>query len=156
MYSILNHTHSSLRWVVSILAIYTIYKYYIGWKNKSAFAKEDNRLGALYVGSLHLQLVIGLLLYFVYSPIVQAAMSNMKLAMKDSALRFWAVEHITMMILAVIVAQVGRIVSKKSSSDSEKYRKGFVYFLISIIIILLAIPWPFRVEGIARGWFPGM
>lgn len=156
MYSALNHTHSFLRWIVLIVAIYTIYRYYTGWKSKRTFSIGDNRLGAVFVGTLHLQLVIGLLLYFVYSPVVKTALSSMSIAMKDPVLRFWAVEHITMMIIAVVVAQVGRIVSKKSKTDAEKYRKGFIYFLIAIIIILIAIPWPFRMEGIHRGWFPGM
>ena len=80
----------------------------------------------------------------------------MALTMKDPVLRFWGVEHFAGMLIAVIVAQVGRIISKKSANDIDKYKKGFIYYLISILIVIASIPWPFRIDGIARGWFPGM
>jgi hypothetical protein len=60
-----------------------------------------------------------------------------------------------MMLVAIIIAQVGRIISKKRTIDEQKFKIGAVYFIISLLIILLSIPWPFR-ENIGRGWFPGM
>ena len=156
MYKGLEHTHNLFRWILLIIAIITIYKYYIGWKGNKKFTSGDNILGSSFIAVMHLQLLIGLVLYFFLSPISQAAMSNMALTMKDPVLRFWGVEHFAGMLIAVIVAQVGRIISKKSANDIDKYKKGFIYYLISILIVIASIPWPFRIDGIARGWFPGM
>jgi Na+-driven multidrug efflux pump len=155
MYQGLLHTHNLLRWVVLIFAFVAIYRYVTGLTGKKTFKAADNLWGALYVGSLHLQLLIGLVLYFFLSPITKVAMSDMGRAMKDAVLRFWGVEHITIMILAVIIAQVGRTISKKRQADDQKFRIGAVYFIISLLLILMSIPWPFR-EQIGRSWFPGM
>ncbi len=155
MYQGILHTHNLLRWVVLIFAFVTIYRYVSGLTGKKTFTAADNRWGALYVGSLHLQLIIGLVLYFFLSPITKVAMSDMGRSMKDAVLRFWGVEHIAMMILAVVIAQVGRIMSKKRQTDELKFKIGAVYFIISLLLILMSIPWPFR-EQIGRAWFPGM
>ncbi len=155
MYQGLLHTHNLLRWVVLILAAIAIYRYLTGWLHKKTFTKGDNRIGAFFVGSLHLQLLIGLVLYFFLSPITKVALNDFGLAMKDAVLRFWAVEHFTMMLLAVVIAQVGRTISKKRSTDEQKFKIGAVYFIISVLMIVMSIPWPFR-ENIGRGWFPGM
>ncbi len=62
-------------------------------------------------------------------------------AMKDKVMRFWGVEHIFGMVLAVIIAQVGSIKAKKKKVDAAKYKTAFVYFLVAILIIFLTIPW---------------
>lgn len=155
MYQGLLHTHNLFRWIVLILALLAIYQYVSGWLQKKNFSKADNRIAVLYISSLHLQLLIGLVLYFFLSPITKVALNDFGLAMKDAVLRFWAVEHFVMMLLAIIIAQVGRIISKKRTIDEQKFKIGAVYFIISLLIILLSIPWPFR-ENIGRGWFPGM
>lgn len=155
MYQGLLHTHNLLRWVVLILAIITIYRYVMGWLQKKNYSAADNRIGGFFVGSLHAQLLIGLILYFFLSPITKVALNDFGLAMKDAVLRFWAVEHFTIMLLAVVIAQVGRSISKKRSSDEQKFKIAVVYYIIALLIILMSIPWPFR-ETIGRGWFPGM
>ncbi|MFN5381000.1 MAG: hypothetical protein ACK5CD_08535 [Bacteroidota bacterium] len=155
MYSGLLHTHNLLRWFVLIFALVAIYRYVTGLTGKKTFTSSDNMWGALYVGSLHLQLVIGLILYFFLSPITEFAMKDMGRTMKDPVLRFWGVEHISMMILAVVIAQVGRIISKKKQTDEQKFRIGAVYFTISLLLILMSIPWPFR-GLVGRSLFPGM
>ena len=103
----------------------------------------------------HINLLIGLYQWLVgdwgLNLISQLGMGEV---MKSPIYRFWAVEHITGMLIATILITVGRGVSKKNIIDRVKHRKTFWYFLIALVIILLTIPWPFR-EEIARPWFRG-
>jgi hypothetical protein len=141
MYNSLLIIHNLLRWVVTILAILALYKNYIGWHRNQLYTSSDKKWNTFFIGSLHLQLVIGLLLYFVYSPVVQSFIAMGGAAMKDKVLRFWGVEHMFGMVLAVIIAQVGSIKAKKKTVDAAKFKTAFIYFLIAVLIIFITIPW---------------
>lgn len=78
--------------------------------------------------------------------------AGMGAAMKETALRYWLVEHMVGMLLGIILITVGRIAAKKAATDKEKFKKIAVFFTIGILIILATIPWPFR-EAVGRGWF---
>ncbi len=152
MYTGLLHTHSLVRWIMFVLLIITIFRSYNGWKSKRSYTPGDKKLALFTLIFSHVQLLIGLLLYMV-SPIVKQALPDMGAAMKDKMLRFWAVEHILMMVIAILIITIGYSLSKRAASDSDKFRKIFTYFLISLIIILITIPWPFTQTGAGRGWF---
>ncbi|MGB3617393.1 MAG: hypothetical protein WBA12_04690 [Catalinimonas sp.] len=141
MYEILLYLHSWGRWLVLIGAVWAIVKNYTGWQQRRTYLKADNTAAVFFIAMLHLQVVIGLLLYFVWSPYAQQALADMGAAMKDRELRFWGVEHLTSMLLAAVVAQVGRIRSKRASSDLLKHRRAFWFFVVALAIILLSIPW---------------
>lgn len=144
MYNTILTFHSWARWLVIIFALIAIVKAFKGWQNKDVFQKSDSTIGGIYIGFLHLQVLLGLALYFFLSPVTDVAFSDFGSAMKNPTLRFWAVEHITGMIIAAIVAQVGRIKSKKATNDIQKHKKAFIYYLISIIIILISMPYVIR------------
>ena len=73
--------------------------------------------------------------------------------MGNSALRYFAVEHILIMIIAVVVAHIGRSRSKKAANDTGKHKQAAIFFAISLLLVFLAIPWPFMSAGAGRGWF---
>ena len=89
----------------------------------------------------HTQLVFGLLLYLFFSPITRSAFQDFGAAMKDSQLRYWAVEHSFIMILSVLIAQFGRIRTKKAHSALNKHRNTAIYFTMALILIVSRIPW---------------
>jgi hypothetical protein len=95
-----------------------------------------------FVNSTSIQLVLGLLLYGVFSPVMQQAFANFGGAMKDGVLRFWAVEHMTMMTIAVALTHIGAARIKKASSDVGKHRVATIFFGLAILIIIASIPWP--------------
>ena len=140
MYTFLLHVHSINRWLVLITALVVIFKSYNGWKGIKPYTKQDNIWHASFVGFVHLQLLTGLLLYFVYSPITQQAFADFGASMKNASLRFWAVEHIAGMVIGTILAQVGRTMAKKAGTDELKFKKAFIFSLIALFIILLSIP----------------
>jgi hypothetical protein len=146
MYEALLIAHSWLRWLVLIFGLGAIFLAYRGWASNKLFGPNDNRFGVIFIGSLHLQLLLGLILYFFLSPITAAAFQDMGAAMRNRDLRFWAVEHLVGMLIAVIVAQIGRIKSKKAPTDLQKHKLAAIYFTIAMILIIVSIPF-------ARPWF---
>ena len=140
MYTFLLHLHSVNRWLVLITALIVLVQSFIGWQNRKPYTKGNNIVHTAFVGLVHLQLLTGLLLYFVYSPVTQQIFANFGAAMKDSSLRFWAVEHTLGMVIGTILAQVGRTLSKKAATAELKHKKAFIFTFIAIIIIFLSIP----------------
>ncbi|GAB4487855.1 MAG: cytochrome B [Raineya sp.] len=143
IYVLTRNVHSWTRWLVLILALVVIFRAVSGWLGKKPFEKQDNILGASFVGSMHLQLLLGLLLYFFFSPMGLNAISTMGMGavMKNAEMRYWAVEHISVMILAVILAQVGRSLSKKASTNLGKHKKSAIFYGLALVLVLSRIPW---------------
>lgn len=143
MYNFTLFLHSWSRWLVLILAVIAIFKSLTGCLGKQSFSKQDNILGASFVGSMHLQLLLGLLLYFFLSPMGLNAIQEvgMKDVMKSPLYRYWAVEHFVTMTLAVVLAQLGRIQSKKASTDLMKHKKAFIFYTIALVLVLSRVPW---------------
>lgn len=150
MYTGLLHLHSSLRYIVLILLVIAIVKALVGWLGRKPFTGADNKIGTALLGATHLQIVIGLILYFV-SPTVEVAMSDFGAAMKDTNLRFWAVEHVTLMLIAAVLVTVGRVLSKKATDDLKKHKRAAIFFSIAFALIMQAIPWATRGFYVSMG-----
>ena len=153
MYTGLLHLHSFIRWVILILEIVVIYKCYTGMSSGRPFGVADRKTGLFLMISAHTQLLVGLYLYLA-GPWGLANLSNLGFGevMKDKVARFYAVEHIFGMLVAIVLITIGRGMAKKAIPDAVKFKRGFWLFLFALIVILATIPWPFR-EGIARPWF---
>ncbi|MHA8057163.1 hypothetical protein [Aquirufa nivalisilvae] len=141
MYAILLNVHSYLRWLVLILGILAIYRGFKGAQSGAPFTESDRKSGLFFLISVHTQLLIGLLLYFVFSPITQAAFADFGAAMKDPAVRLIAVEHITVNILAAILVTVAYSKNKKTIADAQKHKNAWLLFGIALLLILSRIPW---------------
>jgi uncharacterized membrane protein len=134
MYSGLLHSHSYLRYAVLILLIVVIAVSLMGWLGKKPYTNTNNKLSLFLLIATHLQFLLGLFLYFV-SPFVQFNSTTMK----DTTSRYWAVEHASMMIIAVVLITVARSTAKKMTSDESKHKRLFIFNSIALIIILTAI-----------------
>jgi hypothetical protein len=139
--------HNLLRWVILVLAVITLVKAAQGLGGTRPYA-ETRRIGVMFMASLHLQLVLGLLL-FLTSPLVEAAMADMRTAMGQRDVRFFIAEHPTLMVVATIVATIGSLVAKNAADDRAKHRKLLVFTIIAVLLLLAGIPWQ-------RPLFPGM
>jgi hypothetical protein len=121
--------------------VITLVKYLVGWFGEQAWKKADNILGLVLTSLMDLQLLTGLVLYFFLSPVTKIALSDFGGAMKNPDLRFYAVEHLSMMLIAVILVHIGRAKSKKAVFDRDKFKQGAIFFLIALVVIVAAIPW---------------
>ncbi len=135
------HLHDTLRWLLLLSLVTTLVKYLIGWFGNQPWKKTDNLMGIIFTSLMDLQLLVGLVLYFFLSPITKFAFSDFGAAMKDSELRFYAVEHFLMMLIAVVLVHIGRAKSKKASTDVAKFRIATIFFGLALVIMLAAIPW---------------
>jgi hypothetical protein len=134
MYTGLLHTHSSLRYLVLILLIVVIVQSLLGWLSKKPYGSLDNRLGLFLFIFTHIQLLVGLILYFV-SPFVQFSGA----AMKDASTRYWLVEHSLMMLIAIVLITMARVTSKKMTDNTAKHKRMFIFNALALLIILAAI-----------------
>jgi len=134
MYSALLPIHSYLRYFVLIMLLVVIAMSLMGWLNKKDYTATDNKASLFLLIGTHLQFVLGLLLYFV-SPFVKFGSETMK----EAETRYWTVEHITMMLIAVALITVARTMSKKMASPVDKHKRVFILNLLSLVIILVAI-----------------
>ena len=115
-YLFLKDTHSLLRWIVIIACLWALARVWSGFFGRAEWSKKDQTAGLIFTSLLNFQLLLGLVLYAI-SPITRSAMGNFAGAMKDSVLRFYAVEHLAGMLLAVALTRKSDI-----PSPSERRR----------------------------------
>jgi hypothetical protein len=137
------HLHNLLRWVVLIALLVSIV---------SLILKKDSlKVSKVLLISAHSTLLLGLYQYF-FGPVGFAFIKTMGMAaaMKDKLVRFWAVEHILTMLIAIALITIGHVKYKKGGSP----KTTLILYIVALLLIFAAIPWPFRGE-IARPLFPG-
>lgn len=144
-YNILQHAHSGLRWLVLISIILAIVAALTQWNRASQNGKQL-RFASIALRITHLQLLVGLVIYFI-SPKVQFAGD----IMGNAVTRFYTVEHLLMMIIAIALITVGYSRAKRLTSTSGKAKTVFWFYLIGLVIMLASIPWPFR-EALGGSW----
>lgn len=141
MYTALLFIHSWLRYAVLGLGLWLLIAAIAGIRRGDPWAQNHERLHKQFLAALDTQVVLGLILYFFLSPITAAARANLAIAMKDAQLRFYGVEHLTMMLIAVAVAHVGRARSKRREGR-VRYRSTLITQTLWLVLTLISIPWP--------------
>jgi glucan phosphoethanolaminetransferase (alkaline phosphatase superfamily) len=147
MYTGLLHLHNLLRWAILILLIISIFQAFN--KNKG-LAKTSLFL----MISAHITLLLGLFQYFTSEKAgfkMIERMEGMANVMKNTMARFWVVEHISVMLISIVLITIARRKAK-----ALQYKPTLILLLIAFLLIMAGVPWPFREEGIERPWFPGM
>ena len=119
--------HNFARWIVLLLMLYTLLRMYSGWLGKKSWNDTDRKAGLLFTIGIDVQMLLGTILVFLrgFSVI---------------EVRFW-MEHIAMMVLAVVFGHVGSAVSKKAAADADKFRKAAIWFTVTALVIFASIPW---------------
>lgn len=136
MQTILVTLHSYNRYLLLLALVLVLYRSYSGWLGRKPFQKADNTASVALLGLTHLQALLGLIMYAFTSSWTQTAFANFGAAMKDPMQRYFAVEHITAMLIAVVLIQLGRTFSKKAGDNTEKHRKLAIYTSIAVLIIV--------------------
>ena len=141
MFPLLLAVHNILRWIVLILLVIALARAFWGWFGKREWTSTDRKVGMFYSVSLDVQLLLGLILYFVLSPITTSAFNDFGAALANSGSRFFVFEHFLMMILAVVFAHIGVAAAKRADESILKHRRTAIWFSLSLIAILLGMPW---------------
>ncbi|MFA5971469.1 MAG: hypothetical protein WC780_03870 [Lentimicrobiaceae bacterium] len=143
--------HSWNRWLILIAGILVIAAAVKGLSSKSVYSPFQKRWSLIFLSSLHLQLLVGLMLYFFLSPITAQAFTNFGAAMKEPVLRFWVVEHAFVNVIAIAIAQTGSILVKRQADSAGKHKRTLVWTGIAMLLILLMVP--MGMMGVERPWF---
>ncbi len=151
LYTALVHAHSIGRWILLLLLLIAIFNSLVA--GQRPFIKSDARTGLILTIVADMMLLIGLALWYWgpkgYNLIVAAG--GFGNAMKDPVTRFYGVEHITGMLIAIVLLHIGKTQGRKPIGDKSKHNRTMLFYFLALIIILLTIPWPGR--NIAGGWF---
>ena len=151
LYSFLLHVHSIFRWVVLLLLLVAIFNSLVA--GSRPFIRSDARTGSILVIFADLQLSIGIVLWYFgtkgYKVVEQQGWSA---AMKGAD-RFFVIEHFAGMLIAIILLHIGKSQGRKAISDRAKHRRTLVFYLLALLIILVSIPWPFRLVGAGSHWY---
>jgi hypothetical protein len=134
MYSFLLNLHSGFRYIVTLLVLIAIIQSLMGWFGKRLYTETNRKINLFAFISAHIQLLIGLILYFVSPNVVFS-----KSMMTNDVERYWTMEHITMMIFAIALITFGYIRSKKIIIPAQKHRTIAIYYLLAILVIFLTL-----------------
>lgn len=155
MYNGMLHLHSVLRWVIFILLLVAIYKNFAD-RNKE-FTVSHKKIGLVLMICADVMLLVGLYQWFA-GPwgLKNIQTVGFKEIMSNSYYRFFAIEHTTGMLLAIILIHLAYSYCKKTVTDAQKHKRSLLYYCLALLIILISVPWPFRAVGENRHWFPGL
>lgn len=140
MYHILLVAHNLLRWAVLLAGLLAFARALRGALSHTAWTTDDRRTASIFTGTVHLQFLVGIVLYAV-SPITRAAMANMGEAMRDPATRQIVVEHPVLMLVAVALATASGPFARRGVTDAAKFRRLALFVGLTLAVILAGIPW---------------
>jgi len=134
--------HNLTRWIVLVLAVIALFRAYLGWFGKRPFTEQDRKIGVFFASAMDSQLLLGIILW------IFGEWGFKMLGTGNS--QFFALEHSTTMILAVILTHVGSIMAKRAPDAVRKHKAAAIYYSVAVLMVLSAIPW------LTRSLLPGL
>ena len=141
MYPVIQTLHSFLAYVVLVLLTMASINAIIGMINKADFSLRDFKLTLWALIATHTQVVLGSILYFISPLGIKSFSSNGAQVMKDATLRLFAVEHISVMIIAAVLLTIGYAKQKRTEDSSSKFRRVIIFYTLAFLLALSRIPW---------------
>jgi len=145
MYEIIVDVHSVLRYLALLFVILLILQSIKGTVSKNVFTPENRKLTLFTMIAFHMQLLLGIILYFTSPKVIFDTMT-----MKSALLRFFALEHPLIMVVSVILVTLAYIRIKNKDTYTA-HRILLIYSIVVFILLMAGIPWPFR-ENLGAGW----
>ena len=142
MYAFILALHSLIRWFVLASLLFALYRAYAGWLGNKVYSKFDDRVRVITATIAHIQLTVGLWLYFI-SPIANYFISHFKEAVHERQIRFFGMEHVTMMLIGITLITIASAKAKRKTTDQDKFKTMAIWLTIALLVILSSIPWSF-------------
>ena len=136
MYHFIQKFHSGWAYLALLLLVFAVVNSFMGMSSKRQFTAKDRKIALFGLIATHIQLVVGLILYFI-SPLGSAVFGQMK----DAALRLTSLEHPLTNIIAIVLITIGWSKHKKGETNSAKFKSIAVFYGIGLALILIRIPW---------------
>jgi hypothetical protein len=132
--------HNLLRWLVIVLVVYALVRMFMGIFQKRDFTEQDRKSLSWFAISMDVQLLIGLVLFIGNN--WWRTFQNMANAMSQSNVRFFAIEHWFLMLIALILAHLAVVFTRRAQNDASKFKRGAIFTAVAALAIFFAIPWP--------------
>ncbi|MBS4072165.1 MAG: hypothetical protein KGZ90_12590 [Algoriphagus sp.] len=139
MYTGLQHAHSGLAYLALLGLVIVIFWALVGSLSGREFQERDRKIAMITFIICHIQLLLGLILYFV-SPLGLALLTGGG-AMSDAAARLTALEHPLINIVAIAIISIGYIRAKKIEASRAKFRSIYMLYAVGFVLIISRIPW---------------
>ncbi len=150
MYPIVLTLHSVVRWLVLVSLLFAVYRGFRGWRSGSAFSAFDNSVRHWTATIAHIQLMLGLWLYFI-SPLTDYFLHHFREAVHERTLRFFGMEHSLMMFVAIVVITIGSAKARRKPTDNGKYKTMTLWYIVGLLLVLTSVPWAFS-PLVSRPW----
>lgn len=151
MYEFTLAIHNLLRWAVLATGVWAAGRALTGWVGGRPWVTADTAATRWFVLAISVQFLVGLLLWAALSPFGIAGLLDVGMgeAMRDATRRFWAVEHLTLMLLALALVHVGAARARRATNDGARHRTTALFFVLAVIFVLAGVPWT---GTLARPW----
>jgi len=141
MDSVILGLHNLVRWVVIGTGLWAVVRAWRGWLGGAMWTPADSRAARVFVSALDVQLLLGILLYALCSPLTRRAFRDIGAAMRDAPVRYFLVEHVAIMLLAIAVAHVGLVRVKRQTTDVAKFQTAALWLGVALAAIVGFVPW---------------
>ncbi|MES2063207.1 MAG: hypothetical protein V4456_14875 [Bacteroidota bacterium] len=131
-----------VRWAVLGTLLYAIYRAYKGYTQKLSFTKGDDTLRHWAATTAHIQLMLGIVLY-TQSPNAKFSLHATGTTGHITQPFFFGVLHLLLMVTAIVIITIGSAMAKRKEGDADKFKTMLVWFGMALLVIFIAIPWPF-------------
>ena len=136
MYHFIQEFHKGWAYIALLLLVIAVVNSALGMSSQKEFTAKDRKIALFGLIATHIQLLVGLILYFV-SPLGSAAFG----IMKDAAMRLTSLEHPLTNIIAITLITIGWSKHKKATDSKAKFKSIAVFFGLGLLLILSRIPW---------------
>lgn len=142
MYRLVLSLHSDLRWVVIALGLAALTRAVLGLRRRAPWRRSDDRVVRAFLAALDTQVLLGVVLWLLWSPFAQAFREAPGAAMRDSEVRFWGMEHQVGMALAFIAAHAGHVLGRRRGEAWQRHRTVAIALLVWALLVASSFPWP--------------
>ena len=135
--------HNLLRWGVLAAGVVALVRAVQGARAQRAWTETDTKVLRAFIGVFDVQVLLGVIMYFGTSALGVRSLQNASVTMKSSALRFFAVEHITGMLVVAAILHVGTARARRLGESPARHRRTAIVLAAGFLLLFFSIPWPF-------------
>ena len=139
LYSVVFKIHIYISAITLLSGITTLILSIQGWSKKRDYSRSDEWSSLIFNIGLYLQLFLGFIIYFTLRTSLEGSIWQVPDTENDASLRFWAIEHIALMIFALFLTQLGRIFIARATQSIRKFKASLFYYGISLLLSLFSL-----------------
>lgn len=139
MYEFIQQMHSGWAYVALLTLILAVGNALIKLSSKKPFSANDRRISLFALIAVHIQFLVGMILYFV-SPKGLDMIKAVGMSGMTAEMRLVALEHPVTNLIAIALITVGWSRHKRMSED-KKIKPIAIFYTLGLVLLLIRIPW---------------